>query len=298
MNDKTFSQIEAWVDGQKRYKLLDTSRRALLQLPDGAFKLWMTLYFHESDDQEVWISLATMIKRSGMSENSVAKWRDSMLKTGWLLKLEGSAADKYSKPTRGAHKVALYRVNDPTPKVEVHQEHEPQPLPLINSDEPQTLHEPQNVMTPKFEGKGSCTVGSCLVESGTVSSSLVASSTPLCGGNEQRLAPPITSLREEKPAPSEARPEEPRRSGMEKLEARSAFWTTHFTDAPSMMFLTYSEDHQVYWIASHSRYKEDPLAPRIGKYRCPACEFTTNSAGALVRHLHAEHKETLRRLHE
>jgi hypothetical protein len=37
MNDKELAQIEEWLDGQKRYKLLDTERKGLRTLEAEGF---------------------------------------------------------------------------------------------------------------------------------------------------------------------------------------------------------------------------------------------------------------------
>lgn len=96
------------------YKLLDPHRKAVLRLPHLAFKLWMTFWMNESDDREAYIDLDTIEEQSGMDRKSAIKWRNYLVSTGWLIKLQGSAAERYSKPTRGSHDVCIYRVNDPT----------------------------------------------------------------------------------------------------------------------------------------------------------------------------------------
>src|SRR4051812_32198628 len=97
-------------------KLLDPNRKAVLSLPDPAFKLWATFWMFESDDHEAYPSLDRLEQVTGQSRKTIIKWRKYLLNTGWLLRLSGYAASRYSKPTRGSHSVGIYRVNDPTEK--------------------------------------------------------------------------------------------------------------------------------------------------------------------------------------
>jgi hypothetical protein len=96
------------------YKLLDPNRKAILQLPSGAVHLWLTYKMFESDNEEAYPSNSMLEKATGMVKKTIIKWREYLLETRWLLKLEGSAAERYSRPTRGANNVGVYRTNDPT----------------------------------------------------------------------------------------------------------------------------------------------------------------------------------------
>jgi hypothetical protein len=91
------------------YKLLDPNRKAVLRLPHLAFKLWMTYFMSESDDQEAYLSNEVIEERSGLSENTIIKWRKWLVKHGWLRPCGGTAAERYSKATRGAHQVLTPR---------------------------------------------------------------------------------------------------------------------------------------------------------------------------------------------
>lgn len=107
-------QIEEILSGSHRYKFLDPKRKAVLALPPSAFKLWMALWMLESDGREAYPSIETLAKITCMTENTIRTAREYLLKTGWLVKLTGSAAERYPHPSRGSHSVAVYRVNDPT----------------------------------------------------------------------------------------------------------------------------------------------------------------------------------------
>lgn len=111
--DKSLEQIESILDGTGRYKFLDCSRTDLYDLPAGAFKLWHVIYRMESPEQEAFPSLNTLIRESRMDRKTVIKWKKYLLDTGWLITLEGSAADHYSKPSQGSHRVPVIRVDDP-----------------------------------------------------------------------------------------------------------------------------------------------------------------------------------------
>lgn len=113
MTDKTTNQIEEMLDGIGRYKLLDPNRKAVLSLPASAFKLWMTYWMFESDSQEAYPSMETLVKVTSMTEKTIRTAREYLLKTGWLVKLTGSAAERFIKPSNGSWNVAIYRVDDP-----------------------------------------------------------------------------------------------------------------------------------------------------------------------------------------
>ena len=119
MNDKQLAQIEEWLTGQKRFKLLDTERKELLKLKGSLLQVWLAQYMNESDDQESWLSLKTLQELTGLSENTVIGARKKLTEGGWVRCHAGkTAAQKYEKPTRGAHKVSVYSVDDPSSRIE------------------------------------------------------------------------------------------------------------------------------------------------------------------------------------
>lgn len=112
MTDKTSNQIEALLEG-KRFKLLDPNRKGVLALPNAAFKLWMAFWMFESDVQEAYPSMETLVAATDMTEGTIRTAREYLLETGWLVKLTGSAAEQFLKPSNGSWNVSIYRVDDP-----------------------------------------------------------------------------------------------------------------------------------------------------------------------------------------
>jgi hypothetical protein len=102
------------MEPQSKYKLLDCDRKDILGLPSGAVHLWLTYYMHESEARESYLSLRTIADITGMDQKTIIKWQRYLKAGGWLIETGATAADRYSKPTRGAHKVPVVRVDDPT----------------------------------------------------------------------------------------------------------------------------------------------------------------------------------------
>jgi hypothetical protein len=96
----------------KHYVVIDCDRKALLRLPSGALRLWLTYYMQERDSQESWLSLRKIQEIMGMSQPTIIKWQRYLKENGWLVETGETAADKYSNPTPGAHKVPVVRVDD------------------------------------------------------------------------------------------------------------------------------------------------------------------------------------------
>jgi hypothetical protein len=113
MTDKQLAQIEEWLQGQKRYKLLDTERKDILKLKGAKLQVWLAQHMSESDDQESWLSLSTLQSLTGLSEPTVIGARQWLLANSWMRDTGGVAADKYTKPSRGSHKVRVLSVDAP-----------------------------------------------------------------------------------------------------------------------------------------------------------------------------------------
>ena len=113
MNEKQLTQIEEWLRGQKRYKLLDTERKDILRLKGSKLQVWLAQYMSESDEQEAWLSLSKLQHLTGLSENTVIEARKWLQENGWIRATGQVAADKYENPTRGAHKVKVLSVDAP-----------------------------------------------------------------------------------------------------------------------------------------------------------------------------------------
>lgn len=111
--DKSLEQIESILDGTGRFKLFDVDRLEILKALSGnAFKLWMLHWCYEQTGQESWLSLSTMMRLTNLSKNTVIDAHQRMEETGWLIPTGETAADKWGKPTRGAHMIKVYRVDD------------------------------------------------------------------------------------------------------------------------------------------------------------------------------------------
>ena len=108
------NQVEEILSGERRYKFLDPTRKAVLALPNAAFKLWMAYWVHEQDTQEAYPTMDTLVRVTGMTEGTIRTARRYLLEAGWLIRLTGSAAEHYLKPTNGSWNIEVYRVDDPT----------------------------------------------------------------------------------------------------------------------------------------------------------------------------------------
>lgn len=114
MNEKQLTQIEAWLEGQARYKLLDCEQIALLTLKGSLLQVWLCLYLHENDDQQSWLSNSSVMRLTGIrSEHTVIDARKWLRENGWLKNTGHVAAIKYLNPTQGAYKVAIMTVDNP-----------------------------------------------------------------------------------------------------------------------------------------------------------------------------------------
>jgi hypothetical protein len=114
MTDKEFSQINEWLDGQRRYKLLDCNRKNLLRLKGARLQVWMAQYMSESPDQESWLSLGTLMHLTGLTKPAIIAARKWLIANGWTRDTGEVAASKYSLPSRGSHKVKVLSVDDPS----------------------------------------------------------------------------------------------------------------------------------------------------------------------------------------
>jgi hypothetical protein len=103
--------------GTEGYKLLDCNRKEILGLPSGAVRLWLTYRMYESEYDESWLSLRALEEITHMDRKTIIKWQKYLFEHGWLVKTGATAAERYSKPTPGSHKVPVVRVDDPTSKV-------------------------------------------------------------------------------------------------------------------------------------------------------------------------------------
>src|SRR5260370_2703862 len=75
-------------------KLLVCDRKAVLGLPDGAFKVWMCRYMMEDEDKESWLSLPEVEAQTGQAHPTCVKWHKFLVWHKWLGDTGRTAADK------------------------------------------------------------------------------------------------------------------------------------------------------------------------------------------------------------
>jgi hypothetical protein len=251
MKDKVFENVEAILAG-KRMKFLDPNRKALLKLHPSALTVWMAYWMFENDAQEAYPTMATLMDVTDISENTIRDWRDYLVETGWMIKLTGSAALRYIKPTNGAWNISVYRVNDPTSKVDPSNSEVPQKM------TPQHLMG-QNMTLPKLAPNGASTGTSAFT--GTVANArTISSPTPVAECGDER------SLRELKPVPSEERPEKP--TPHEKVLAAKGEKDSEPTNPKGYGPLS---------------------APPPTKFHCPTCDYSTRREADLLDHHETDH---------
>ena len=221
MNDKQITQVEEMLEG-RQYKLLDPRRRTVLALPPNAFKLWMAYWMFESDEQEAYPSLDTLERVMQTGRQAILRAREYLLKTGWLVKLTGTAAERYVKPTRGAHNVAVYRVDDPTKGVKI------------------TLPEKGVIDTPqKITPKVSSSVSASSYEYGYNSHCKYSEASPLDGKTEK----PKTT-----PARSTQGGTRPRSAQSETSRAK---WLATYDSPKPVDFDSWSQPARTSWCEEH-----------------------------------------------
>jgi hypothetical protein len=206
MSDKLYEQLGSILDGTGRYKLLDPHRKAVLALPANAFKLWMAYWMFESDDREAYPKRETLEKAMGMSKPTLLKARQYLIETGWLVKVDGSAGSRYTKPSTGSWNIGIYRVDDPSGKESLPLE--PDAVKNVDHDAVKNSYRPQNLTGKECYPNVASAFAVASTGTTTVSSPATDTlATPHTPCVRESLAPPITSLREKEPAPSETKPE-------------------------------------------------------------------------------------------
>jgi hypothetical protein len=113
VNEKQLGQIDALLQGQDRYKLLDCEETAFLQLKGARLQVWLTCYICENDDQQSWLSNAAIMRLTGLSKHAVIDARRWLVENGWLKHTGHVAAMKYVNPSQGAYSVKVMSVDNP-----------------------------------------------------------------------------------------------------------------------------------------------------------------------------------------
>ena len=96
-----------------KLKILDGARKEILSHPSGAVHLWFCYYMNENDAQESWLSIKKIMVQTGLSKPTIIKWQRYLLAHRLLRDTGKRAAQKYKRPTQGAHAVRVLSVDDP-----------------------------------------------------------------------------------------------------------------------------------------------------------------------------------------
>lgn len=235
--NKQLDQIDEMLSGHGRYKLLDPNRKAVLSLPPTALKLWLTYWMFESDEQEAYPSLDRLEQVTHMDRKTILKQREYLLETGWLVKLTGTAAERYSKPTRGANTIAVYRVDDPTKGGKI--------LPLDKRVE--NLHPPK---FPPNVCSCCCTCPcSCIEVEDVTTLNLKAKTGGVC------LSPSETSsLRSDE----EQKPNQQQKQKQQQQPVRvssAAKWLAKYDAPKPVEFDSWNQETRSKWTVDHDRKK-------------------------------------------
>ena len=76
-----------------RLTVLDCSRKAILALPNAAFKLWMCYWMNEDDEQESFVSQPEIRIQTTMGITSIVHWTQWLVRHGWLVPTGKTAYD-------------------------------------------------------------------------------------------------------------------------------------------------------------------------------------------------------------
>lgn len=229
MTDKELNQIEAWLSGQGRYKLFDAERLDILRaLTGNEFKVWFYLWTQERMGQESWPSLSTLVEKTGLTENTVIKIRKRLKERRWVWETGQTAADKYDSPTRGAHKVKVIRVDDPSKIAPA----KPAASKIAGAE-----IAPANVYPPKIEDNVSIVSAFVVASTGTIGDAPAST----CTGKPSILP----SEEDENQTPKQPRP----RSTLES----AAKWLSRYSEAKPVDFETWSQVDRTHWCIEHDR---------------------------------------------
>lgn len=238
------------------YKLLDPNRKTVLRLPHLAFKLWHAYWMFESDDQEAYPSLEVLEEATGMDRKTIIKWRKWLVKHGWLLVCGGTAAERYSKATQGAHKVLIYRVDDPTKDASSGEFPLPNQLssgriPLPSSGASQgveNLHQEHSGKSPpKVSASASAFASSSSMSQATTNLSA-------CGGCDAKPNK-VFDLKDEKQEQQQQQKQRPRR--LRLVEKYDEPFPVGFNDDPSEAGVKFRAE----WCEAHRLDKPKEAAP-------------------------------------
>src|ERR1039458_3446737 len=313
MNEKQLAQIDAWLEGQHRYKLLDCEQTALLQLKGSRLQVWLCVYLYENDDQQSWLSNGSIQRLTGLTENTVRAALQWLQANGWLKNTGHVAAIKYLNPTQGAYHVPIIRVDNPLKNCT------PAKTEVDSSKPPQKLH-PQKLRVPpsKIEDKVSVSGSG----SGSSSASKASKPSPTSGWNESesRLSPSPPSTDVGVPPVEMLKAKDTTKTKPRTLASVSRWLSKYDQDKPED-FNEWSISAQAIWVESHrlratgqtpvqptgqvpvpsekvpvpaedefDQLLDEPR-PVPGKFKCPSCDFTHQYGSSVAGHIERSHPE-------
>src|ERR1035437_6412710 len=282
MGNNLLNQIESLLEGDGRFKLFDSSRlEILIALGGNELKILILHWAYEQRGQESWLSLSTIRKLTRLSDKTIISAHKNMEKLGWLVWTGQMAAEKYTKPTRGANQIKVYRVDDPTDRSG--KELLPHSELLENLQHPKI---PVNVSVSNRVVSGSC-------------------STPLVSDSDMevcKLASQGTSSL---------------RSGETKTKktASAVKWMETYTESMPDGFNSWSQLSKAVWVEEHKRRVLDdedeldeldasvsswstsatadttPSHAASPAHRCPLCEFGHKYGYRVAEHIEESHLE-------
>jgi hypothetical protein len=113
MNEKQLAQVEEWLKGDHRYKLLDCTRTGILKLKGTLLQVWLACYMCENDNQQSWLSIPKLMELTGLSEHTVIDARRYLISIGAIRDTGHTANIMYENPRQGAYTCKVLTVDDP-----------------------------------------------------------------------------------------------------------------------------------------------------------------------------------------
>jgi len=311
MNDKQLTQIQSWLEGDRRYKLLDCEQTAILQLRGAMLQVWLACYMCENDQQESWLGIKGLMKLTGLSNRAVIDARNDLKAIGALNETGHTANLKYTNPLQGAYTVQVTSVDNPF-KGEHSSLSEFGSLPSRKRRE-HSSHAKCSLPSEQCSHKGSITCsGSCsLSGSASKSESMYTSATmtdtPASGMLSAEGEPSVHP-------PSEAKQATAKATTKTKTSASSVKWMSKYDEPKPVEFDSWSQSARSIWTEAH-RLKpgvqphglsspvpvertppNTPPPPTSGKagdgkFHCPACEYANQYGYKVAMHIEENHPE-------
>lgn len=320
LNEKQLTQIESWLDGDARYKLLDCTRTAVLKLKGTLLQVWLACFMYESDDQQSWLSNAKLMELTGLSKHTVIEARRWLVQNGWLKDTGHVAAMKYDDPSQGSYTVKVFSVDDPTKGAEVAPG--AKVAPRFRKGGADSARAEVAPPSAKFAPNGSAVA---FASTGTTTGTDTLTSTVRSHVSESVPTGKDPSLRETK-----NQQQQQQNQNQNQRPSRSSYATAWLAkyDAPKPVdFNSWTVSARAVWVENHrlrpgmspalAPSQETvtspvqtpppmPLSPAptpqatvpeaknrkpTPKIKCPACDYTRRYGYEIAEHIEAEHKE-------